>query len=84
MEKKGYYSVLASLVTSFVIVLVFYVLAAAKVRENSMYTNVDVYAGMVFVFILSMIVSASIWPGIIEKRLKHMHFCAVCLVVTNS
>ncbi|MCZ7393781.1 MAG: hypothetical protein ABOK23_09605 [Candidatus Methanoperedens sp.] len=75
MEKKeGYYSVLASLATSFVIVLIFYVLAAAKVRENPMYTSVDVYGGMVFVFILSMIVSASIWPGIIEKRLKHIHF----------
>ena len=75
MEKKlGYYSVLASLATSLVIVLVFYVFAAAKLRENPMYTNVDVYAGMVYVFILSMIVSASIWPGIIEKRLKHIHF----------
>lgn len=71
MEKKlGYYSVLASLATSLVIVLVFYVLA----RDNPMYTSVDVYAGMVYVFILSMIVSASIWPGIIEKRLKHIHF----------
>lgn len=70
MEKKlGYYSVLASLATSFVIALLFYVLAVQKVRENEMYTNVDVYAGMVFVFILSMIVSASIWPGVIEKRL---------------
>lgn len=75
MEKKlGYYSVLASLATSLVIVLIFYVLATAKLRENPMYTNVDVYAGMVYVFILSMIVSASIWPGIIEKRLKHIHF----------
>jgi hypothetical protein len=75
MEKKeGYYSVLASLGTSFVIVFIFYVLASAKVRENPMYTSVDVYGGMVFVFILSMIVSASIWPGIIEKRLKHIHF----------
>jgi hypothetical protein len=75
MEKKlGYYSVLASLATSLVIVLIFYVLAAAKVEKNPMYTRVDVYAGMVFVFILSMIVSASIWPGIIEKRLRHIHF----------
>lgn len=75
MEKKlGYYSALASLATSFVIVIVFYVLASAKVLANPMYTKVDVYAGMVFVFILSMIVSASIWPGIIEKRLKHIHF----------
>ncbi|MBU4491358.1 MAG: hypothetical protein KKD69_02735 [Euryarchaeota archaeon] len=75
MEKKlGYYSVLASLATSFAIVLIFYILAAAKARENPMYTSVDVYAGMVFVFILSMIVSASIWTGIIEKRLKQIRF----------
>jgi hypothetical protein len=75
MEKKlGYYSVLASLATSLVIVLIFYVLAVAKVEKNPMYTSVDVYAGMVFVFILSMIVSASIWPGIIEKRLRRIHF----------
>jgi hypothetical protein len=55
------------------VVFVFYVLAAAKVEKNPMYTSVDVYAGMVFVFILSMIVSASIWPGIIEKRFRHIH-----------
>ncbi len=70
MEKKlGLYSVLASLATSLIIVLLFYTLAMAKVRENVMYTTVDVYGGMVFVFILSMIVAASIWPGVIEKRM---------------
>ncbi len=70
MEKKiGYYSALASLATSIVVMLVFYVLAVAKARVNPLYTEVDVYAGMAFVFILSMIVSASVWPGIIEKRL---------------
>jgi hypothetical protein len=75
MEKKlGYYSVLASLATSFAVVLIFYVLATAKVRQNPLYTDVDVYAGMVYVFILTMIVSASIWPGIIEKRLKRVYF----------
>ncbi len=75
MEKKlGYYSVLASLATSFAVVLIFYVLATDKVRQNPSYTDVDVYGGMVYVFILTMIVSASIWPGIIEKRLKRVHF----------
>jgi len=70
MEKKlGFYSTLASLVTSLLIVLLFYTLAMQKVQENMMYTTVDVYGGMVFVFILSMIVSASIWPGVIEKRM---------------
>ncbi len=74
MEKKGLYSLIASLATSFIVVFVFYVLALAKVLGNSLYTSVDVYSGMVFVFILSMIVSASIWPGIIEKRMEHIHF----------
>jgi hypothetical protein len=71
MEKKfGYYSIVASLVTSVVIVSIFYLLALQKLVANpDMYRPVDVYAGMVYVFILAMIVSASIWPGIIEKKL---------------
>ncbi len=70
MEKKlGSYSVVASLVTSLLVVLLFYTLAMQKVQENMMYTIVDVYGGMVYVFILSMIVAASIWPGVIEKRM---------------
>ena len=71
MEKKlGLYSVIASLVTSLLIVALFYVLAIQKVRENAMYTMVAVYGGMVFAFILAMIVAASIWPGVIEGRMK--------------
>jgi hypothetical protein len=71
MEKKfGVYSIVASLVTSVVIVLIFYLLALQKLSVSpDMYRPVDVYAGMIYVFILSMIVSASIWPGIIEKKL---------------
>jgi hypothetical protein len=72
MEKKsGIYSLVASFVTSIVIVLVFYILAVGKVSTNpEMYKPIDIYAGMVYVFVLSMIVSASIWLGIIEKKLK--------------
>lgn len=72
MEKKpGIYSLVASIATSVVIVLFFYILAAGKVNTNpQMYEPIDIYAGMVYVFVLSMIVSASIWPGIIEKRLR--------------
>ncbi len=71
MEKKlGYYSVLASLATSVVIMVLFYILGMQMVNTHQAeYKSVDVYAGMVYVFILSMIVSASIWPGVIEKRL---------------
>ncbi len=72
MEKKlGFYSLVASIATSIVIVLLFYLLAVGKIETDpGMYKPVDVYAGMVYVFVLSMIVSASIWPGIIEKKLK--------------
>lgn len=71
MEKKlGYYSIIASLATSVVIMLLFYILGMQRVSSiPEEYKSVDVYAGMVYVFILSMIVSASIWPGVIEKRL---------------
>ena len=70
MEKNlGLYSLFASLGTSVLVVLLFYTLAMQKLRENVMYTTVDVYGGMVYVFILAMIVTASIWPGVIEKRM---------------
>jgi hypothetical protein len=70
MEKKlGYYSAVASLATSIVIMILFYFLALGEMDLHpEMYQPVDVYAGMVYVFILSMIVSASVWPGIIEKK----------------
>jgi len=70
--KTGRYSLIASIVSSIVIVVVFLALALLKNsgRANPLYTDVDIIAGMIFVFILSMIVSASVWPGIIEKRLK--------------
>ena len=70
--KTGIYSLIASIVSSIVIVAIFLALALLKnsSRALPLYTNVDIIAGMIFVFILSMIVSASIWPGIIEKRLK--------------
>ncbi len=70
--KTGMYSLMASIASSIVIVVIFYALALLKnsSRATPLYTEVDIIAGMIFVFILSMIVSASIWPGIIEKRLK--------------
>lgn len=72
MDKNlGYWSVLASVATSLIIVVLFYISGMQKVSDNpAMYSAVDVYGGAVFAFILSMIVSASIWPGIIEKYKK--------------
>lgn len=69
-NKTGLYSVAASTVTSILIVILFYIFAIPKVGASAQYSYTDVYAGMVYVFILSMIVSASIWPGVIEKRLR--------------
>ena len=69
-NKTGLYSVAASTVTSILIVVLFYIFAIQKVGTSTQYTNTDVYAGMAYVFILSMIVSASIWPGVIEKRIR--------------
>lgn len=69
-NKTGFYSVAASMVTSILIVIIFYIFALQKVGSSTQYSYTDVYAGMVYVFILSMIVSASLWPGVIEKRLK--------------
>ncbi|TAN46410.1 MAG: hypothetical protein EPN24_01210 [Candidatus Methanoperedens sp.] len=70
--KTGMYSLIASIVSSIVIVVAFLALALLKnsSRTIPLYTDVDIMAGMIFVFIMSMIVSASIWPGIIEERLK--------------
>ncbi len=71
-SKTGIYALMASIVSSIVIVAIFLALALLKNSNRTipLYTNVDIIAGMIFVFILSLIVSASIWPGIIEKRLK--------------
>jgi len=70
--KTGMYSLIASIVSSIMIVMVFLALVLLKnsSRASPLYTDVDIIAGMIFVFILSIIVSASIWPGIVEKRMK--------------
>lgn len=71
-RKKGRYTLIASLVTSILLVVLFAALSAAvnNSRAVPLYTQVDIIAGMVFVFVLSMIVSASVWPAVIEKRMK--------------
>lgn len=70
--KVGKYSLIASVVSSVVLSVVFVLLAILKNSGmvTPLYTQVDITAGAAFVFILSMIVSASIWPNIVEKRLK--------------
>ncbi|MDO9517018.1 MAG: hypothetical protein Q7J10_03105 [Methanosarcinaceae archaeon] len=71
--KVGKYSLIASIVSSGALSVVFVLLSVLKNSGmvEPLYTQVDITAGAVFVFILSMIVSASIWPNIVEKRLKN-------------
>ncbi|MDW7733614.1 MAG: hypothetical protein SCH66_14445 [Methanolobus sp.] len=71
-DKIGKYSLIASIVSSLAVSGVFILLALLKNSGSStlLYTQVDIMAGTVFVFILGIIVSASIWPGVVEKRLK--------------
>jgi Na+-transporting NADH:ubiquinone oxidoreductase subunit NqrB len=72
VSRKGRYALIASLTTSFLLVILFAALSAAvnNSRATPLYTQVDIIAGMIFVFVLSMIVSASVWPAVIEKRMK--------------
>ncbi|MEM2934669.1 MAG: hypothetical protein QXQ02_04540 [Halobacteria archaeon] len=53
----------ASLATSLSLAALFYFLAMVK----NIYSPVDIAGGMFFVFILSLIISASIWPNLIKK-----------------
>ncbi len=71
-DNKGKYALIASILSSVLLVVLFAGLAVMvnRTRVVPLYSQVDIIAGMVFVFVLSMIVSASIWPEIIEKRLR--------------
>lgn len=71
-NKLGRYTMIASLVSSLALVGLFASLSVAvnSSRDIELYSQVDIIAGMVFVFVLSMIVSASLWPSLIEKNLK--------------
>lgn len=71
-NNKGKYSLFASILSSLLLMIIFAGLAVMmnSSRTVPLYSQVDIIAGIVFVFILSMIVSASLWPDIIEKKLR--------------
>ncbi len=73
VTNTGKYTLIASIVSSLILVSIFAVLSFTvnNSRAVPLYSQVDIIAGMVFVFILSMIVAASVWPAIIEKRMKN-------------
>jgi hypothetical protein len=83
MEKKsGYYSFIASLATSIVIMLLFYILGMQRVSTTPWdYKSVDVYAGMLYVFILSMIVSASIYTKVPNMNRKVVYYISLLIIV---
>ncbi|MCX9025792.1 MAG: hypothetical protein OIN85_06820 [Candidatus Methanoperedens sp.] len=83
MEKKsGYYSFIASLATSIVIMLLFYILGMQRVTAIPWdYKPVDVYAGMLYVFILSMIVSASIYTKVPNMNRKIVSYISLSIIV---
>jgi len=71
-DNKVKYVLIASILSSVLLVILF---AGLAVMVNSsrvvpLYSQVDIIAGMMFVFVLSLIVSASIWPEIIDKMIR--------------
>lgn len=66
---------LSSIATSAILVLLFLfgAISINTVRGGMAYTPVDMAAGSIFVFVVAMIISLSLWPRImdwLEKRKK--------------
>jgi hypothetical protein len=59
---------LTSIATSLVLVIFFLfgAISANVIRGGVAYTQVDMTAGSIFVFVLTMIISLSLWPKIID------------------
>ena len=57
---------LASIVTSIVLVIffLFWAISTNVIRGGAAYTQVDMVAGSTFVFIITTIISLSLWPKI--------------------
>ena len=66
---------LSSISTSIVLVILFLfgAISINALREEVAYTQVDMAAGSIFVFVITMIISLSLWPKVmdwLEKRIK--------------
>ncbi|MDD2439090.1 MAG: hypothetical protein PHD41_02545 [Methanosarcinaceae archaeon] len=68
-DKRTRLVLLASFATSIVLInlFLFGALLANMVRGTQAYTQVDIAAGVVFVFVISMIISLSLWPKILDR-----------------
>ncbi|WP_440956417.1 hypothetical protein ACSAZK_05705 [Methanosarcina sp. Mfa9] len=68
-DKRTRLVLLASLATSIVILnlFLFGAILTNMIRGDMSYTHVDMVAGAVFVFVITMIISLSLWPKIIDR-----------------
>ncbi|MGB9928681.1 MAG: hypothetical protein ACPK85_09790 [Methanosarcina sp.] len=67
-EKKSRVVLFSSLVTSTVLVILF--LSGAFLTNNmrgAAYSQVDMAAGSIFVFVITMIISLSLWPRALDR-----------------
>jgi len=67
---------LTSIVTSIVLVIFFLfgAISTNAIRGGVVYTQVDIIAGSIFVLVLTMIISLSLWPKVmdwLDKRKKN-------------
>lgn len=74
-EKKAKFVLLSSIATSMVLMSLFLfgALLTNVLRGEMAYIQVDMAAGSIFVFVISMIISLSLWPKVmdwIESREK--------------
>lgn len=67
-EKKTKFVLLSSIATSMVLVSLFLfgALLTNAFRGEVAYTQVDMAAGSIFVFVITMIISLSLWPKVMD------------------
>jgi membrane protein YdbS with pleckstrin-like domain len=75
-DNKPRLVLLTSIATSIVLVIffIFGAISTNIIRGGVAYTKVDMTAGSIFVFVLTMIISLSLWPKVMdwfEKRKKN-------------
>ncbi len=60
---------LSSVATSIVLVSLFLIgaLLTNLSRNEAAYTQVDIAAGSIFVFVITMIISLSLWPKVMDR-----------------
>ncbi|WP_255336423.1 hypothetical protein [Methanosarcina sp. KYL-1] len=68
-DKRTRVVLLSSLATSLLLINLFLLgaLATNMFRGEMAYTQVDMAAGAIFVFVITMIISMSLWPKIMDR-----------------